>query len=339
MSNYFRIFGAGEWGLALANHLTKQGNLVGVYIRNSKKYLELNNTNQCNNLKIKFNNKAAFNLLSKKTTFNDLEKNFKIYNIIATSSSGFADIIEKHKDYFSMYDSITWVTKGIDHKSGLLFHKIIDNILSKKIDKCLLSGPSFARDLVNENNIIISIGSTNLNLANALINAMQTDKFNLLYTNDLIGMEVSGVIKNIVAILAGIMTTNGYDNKEISKLIDIAKQEVHQISSYIQSADDKSYLVSDSQALETLESPVCLGDMLLTCFNDISRNRQFGLKLGVKIQIQQLLKDIGTVEGFLSTKTLYKNKDEYHCGNIVFAAYKILYQSENPIEVVKKLLN
>ena len=121
--------------------------------------------------------------------------------------------------------------------------------------------------------------------------------------------------------------------------IDMAKQEVHQISSYIQSTDDKSYLVSDSQALETLESPACLGDMLLTCFNDISRNRQFGLKLGVKIQMQQLLKDIGTVEGFLSTKTLYNNKNEYHCGNIVFAAYKILYQSENPIEVVKKLLN
>ena len=99
MSNYFRIFGAGEWGLALANHLTKQGNLVEVYIRNSKKYLELNNTNQCNNLKIKFNNKATFNLLSKKTTFNDLEKNFKIYNIIATSSSGFADIIEKHDGF------------------------------------------------------------------------------------------------------------------------------------------------------------------------------------------------------------------------------------------------
>ena len=65
-----------------------------------------------------------------------------------------------------MYDSITWITKGIDHKSGLLFHKIIDNILSKKIDKCLLSGPSFARDLVNENDITISIGSTNLDLAN-----------------------------------------------------------------------------------------------------------------------------------------------------------------------------
>ena len=69
MSNYFRIFGAGEWGLALANHLAKQGNLVEIYIRNSKKYLELNNTKHCNNLKIKFNNKTTFNLLSKKNYF------------------------------------------------------------------------------------------------------------------------------------------------------------------------------------------------------------------------------------------------------------------------------
>ena len=278
-------------------------------------------------------------LLSKKTIFDDSKNNSKIYNIVATSSFGFVDIIEKYKNYFSKHDSITWLTKGIDHKSGLLFHKIVDNVFSKKIDKCLLSGPSFARDLVNENDITISIGSANLNLANTLINAMQTDKFNLVYSNDLIGMEVSGIIKNIVAILAGIMTTNGYNNQEINKLIDMAKQEVHQISCYIQSTDDKSYLVSSSQSLQTLESPACLGDMLLTCFNDISRNRQFGLKLGVKVQIQQLLKDIGTVEGFLSTKTLYENKDEYHCGNIVFAAYKILYQAENPIEVIKKLLN
>ena len=217
--------------------------------------------------------------------------------------------------------------------------KIIDNILSKKIDKCLLSGPSFARDLVDKNHITISIGSTNLNLANTLTNAMQTEKFSLTYSNDLIGMEVSGVVKNIVAILAGIMTTNGYNNQEINKLIDMAKQEIHHISSYIQSTDDKSYLVSNNQALLTLESPACLGDMLLTCFNDISRNRQFGLKLGSKIQMQELLKDIGTVEGFLSTKTLYENKDKYQCGNIVHAAYKILYQSESPIEVIKGLLN
>jgi glycerol-3-phosphate dehydrogenase (NAD(P)+) len=339
MPNYFRIFGAGEWGLALANHLTEQDNLVEIYIRNSKKYSELNDAKYCNNLKIKFNNKATFNLLSKKTIFDDSTENFEIYNIIATSSSGFVDIIEKHKDYFSKHDSLTWITKGIDHNSGLLFHKTIDNILSKKIDKCLLSGPSFARDLVDKNHITISIGSTNLNLANTLINAMQTEKFSLIYSNDLIGMEVSGVIKNIVAILAGIMTTNGYNNQEINKLIDMAKQEVHQISSYIQSTDDKSYLVSNNQALRTLESPACLGDMLLTCFNDISRNRQFGLKLGFKIQMQQLLKDIGTVEGFLSTKTLYENTDKYQCGNIVRAAYKILYQSESPIEVIKGLLN
>ena len=97
--------------------------------------------------------------------------------------------------------------------------------------------------------------------------------------------------------------------------------------------------MSNKQALRTLESPACLGDMLLTCFNDISRNRQFGLKLGFNIQMQQLLKDIGTVEGFLSTKTLYDNRDKYQCGNIVHAAYKILYQSESPIEVIKGLLN
>tara|TARA_B100001250_G_scaffold79756_1_gene65536 strand:+ start:4333 stop:5349 length:1017 start_codon:yes stop_codon:yes gene_type:complete len=338
MLNYFRIFGAGEWGLALANHLAEQENLVEVYIRNSEKYSELNNTKYCNNLKIKFNNKVTFNLLSKKTIFDDSTENFKIYNIIATSSSGFVDIIEKNKDYFSKHDSLTWITKGIDHNSGLLFHKKIDNILSKKIHKCLLSGPSFARDLIDKNHITISIGSTDLNLANTLINAMQTEKFTLTHSNDLIGMEVSGVIKNIAAILAGIMTANGYNNQEINKLIDIAKQEVHQISLNIQSAD-KSYLVSNKQALRTLESPACLGDMLLTCFNDISRNRQFGLKLGFNIQMQQLLKDIGTVEGFLSTKTLYDNRDKYQCGNIVHAAYKILYQSESPIEVIKGLLN
>ncbi len=331
----FRIFGAGEWGLAVANHLSIQNNLVEIYLRDIDKVDSYKTNKIHKNLDIKFGKNISFFNLNK---VSEISYDINIINIIATSSSGFLNIITDNIDYFKKTQSLTWLTKGLDHTSGSFFHQILDDLLPDKIDKCIISGPSFAIDLVNKKNIKVSIASTDDHLTEVLINAMNTDNFTLLQTRDFIGVEVSGVLKNISAILAGSLTVNEFPDEYVHELISISQQEVYRISKLIM-ANSRGYEVSDSEMKKTLNSPACLGDLELTCFYNTSRNRQLGLKLSRDCNIKKLLSNIGTVEGYLSTGTLSKNKVIYSESKIIKSAYDILYNHIEPRRILEGLYN
>ena len=108
----FRIFGAGEWGLAVANHLSLQSNLVEIYLRDNLKVDLYSSSNVHKNLDIEFNNNITFfNINEIKSISNSADT----INIIATSSSGFLSVIKDNINYFKKSQSLTWLTKGLDH--------------------------------------------------------------------------------------------------------------------------------------------------------------------------------------------------------------------------------
>ena len=331
----FRVFGAGEWGLAIANDLSISNNIIEVYIRDKKKLEAYKTDSYHKDLGLTFNNNISFHSID---NTDNLESTHDIVNIIATSSSGFSSIIEDNIKYFRGCNSLTWITKGLDHKSGLLFHQLIDQKISDKIQKCIISGPSFAKDLVNKKSLEVSIASTDNNLSNELISKMTKDYFVLIPTKDIIGIEISSVLKNISAILAGCLTANQYPDEYIDQLITLSQSEVKRMTKLIASRE-KNYLVSDTDIDKTLASPGCIGDLRLTCFYNISRNRQLGLKLTKDSNIKKLISSIGTVEGYLSTATLFNNKEVYGDGLIVNVANDILYNHKEPKIVLDQLFN
>lgn len=335
MTKTFRIFGAGEWGLAIACHLSSNGNIVEIYLRDASKVKKYNESRSYKNLNLSFGTNISFNELS---NLNLLKSSVDIINIIASSSSGFTDIVSAHNNYFKSCKSIVWLTKGLDHSNGLLFHEIIDKKLSLDINKCIISGPSFARDLVANKALEVSIASTCNTLAGIIIKAMETKNFRFKETNDIVGVEVSGVIKNISGILAGILTANSYPDEYIDQLILLSQNDVKSIVSKITISQD-AYGVTEKELDDTVHSPACFGDMHLTCYFNTSRNRQLGLKIIGKYDLEKIIKKIGTVEGYLSTLTLYKHKDIYGESMIVEAAYKILYQNSDPKAILDKLFD
>jgi len=331
----FRVFGAGEWGLAIANDLSISNNIIEVYIRDKKKLEAYKTDSYYKDLGLTFNNNISFHNID---NTDNLESTHDVVNIIATSSSGFSSIIEDNINYFRGCSSLTWITKGLDHTSGLLFHQLIDQKISDKIQKCIISGPSFAKDLVNKKSLEVSIASTDNNLSNELISKMTKDYFVLLPTKDIIGIEISSVLKNISAILAGCLTANQYPDEYIDQLITLSQSEVKRMTKLIASRE-KNYLVPDTEIDKTLVSPGCIGDLRLTCFYNISRNRQLGLKLTKDSNIKKLISSIGTVEGYLSTATLFNNKEVYGDGLIVNVANDILYNHKEPKIVLDQLFN
>ena len=332
----FRIFGAGEWGLAVANHLSLHNN-VEIYLRDKEKIELYKRQMTHKELGVTFNDNISFYDMNTLADSN-LMGGENIINIIASSSSGFVSIIENNLDYFKSFDSISWITKGLDHTSGLLFHQIIDEQISDKMEKCIISGPSFARDLVLKKPLEVTIASTDSTLSNDLISAMSDDNFSLVPTKDIIGTEISGVIKNLSAILAGSLTANEYSDEYITQLIELSQIEVKRITKLI-IGKSSNYQISEGEIDKTLASPACAGDLHLTCFYNTSRNRQLGLKLTETCNIKKIISKIGTVEGYLSTATLFNNKGVYGNGIIINAAYDILYNHMNPREVLNKIFD
>ena len=339
MSSNIRIFGAGKWGLAVAYHLSNQKNKVQVFDIEKDRVDALNKLKYCKDLDVKFNEYIEFHYLDPGMTPPDND----IYNIIAVSSAGFSSVVNEFKDYFSAYKSLIWLTKGIDNNSGLLFHEVVNKTLNTKMisdgfDMCMVSGPSFAIDLVKNEKITINSASNNIVLSEKVSSLLTAQNFKVEPIKDIIGVQVASVVKNIAATIAGVLVALNYDENSIMSIIEKAKAEVLQISSAIQ-LKSKDYSVSQAEMLATLDSPACHGDMILTCLNDESRNRQFGRRIGDGEAINSALKDLGTVESYLCTKTLYENKDRFKYGEITDAAYNIMYKKGDPTLIAKNLFN
>ena len=324
MSQVFRIIGAGEWGLSYANHLANLGVNVEVYIRNPSTISMLQSTRSIKNINLELHKEINLYLLNDLLAKNE---SGNIINILAPSSSGFSDILSTYSAYFNQYESLTWLTKGLDHDSGLLFHALIDDLLSPSINKAIISGPSFASDLNSKKNIRISIASTSKELIKIISDASVTNYFYLAPTNNIIGVEISGILKNISAIIAGALTINGYPDEYIENLIAKSQHEVQAMSEHLLSLEKNHH--SDIILDNIIDSPACNGDMHLTCFHDTSRNRQLGLKLKSNYDVKKALKSIGTVEGYSSTYTLYNNPELYKKNVIVETAYNILYKNSD----------
>ena len=128
--------------------------------------------------------------------------------------------------------------------------------------------------------------------------------FEMQKTNDLIGVQISGIMKNVAAILSGILTSNNYSTSDILKMIEVTKNEILEITKHIYSI--RGLRVDDTEIRKTLSSPSCDGDLRLSCLNDVSRNRRFGMQLKQSNSLQKLIDEIGTVEGYGMTHVLFE---------------------------------
>ena len=323
MTVKFRILGSGEWGLAIANHLAQQNYSVEIFGRTKSKIDKLKQNRECKYLNVKFDENTSFDYLS---DISKKEFSKSIHNIIATSSSGFADLINENRTYLSKYSNFIWLTKGLDKKSNKFFDELLTDHFGTSVNCCLISGPSFAKDLVSGKKISVSIASNSSHYVDTVDKYFSTNNFIMYKTNDLIGVQVSGVMKNIAAILSGILTTHSYTSTDILNMIEVTKREIFEITKYIYSSRNLS--LDDDVVRETLASPSCDGDLKLSCLSDQSRNRRFGLKLSKSGCFDQVIRDIGTVEGYVMTPVLYGMVKDVNVGPVLKSVYEILFNNQ-----------
>jgi glycerol-3-phosphate dehydrogenase (NAD(P)+) len=175
-----------------------------------------------------------------------------------------------------------WVCKGFEPQTGLLPHQVVRDVLGD-VPAAALSGPSFAQEVAKGLPTAVTLGSANLGLAEQLADWLHTSSLRLYASGDVVGVEVGGAVKNVLAIATGISDGLSLGHNARAALMTRGLAEIARLCERL------------GGQRETLMGLAGLGDLILTCTGDLSRNRQVGLALGAGKTLQETLDALGHV--------------------------------------------
>ncbi|GMN89502.1 NAD(P)H-dependent glycerol-3-phosphate dehydrogenase [Francisella sciaenopsi] len=319
------VLGAGAWGTALALQLAYKGHEVRINSwkaeHNDQMLAEGNNQKYLPSIE-KFPNtlKAIQNWQASIDYFDDI--------LVATPSSGFKKTILELKESMLPHQNIISATKGFCHDTYALLSEIAEDIIPNT-KFALLTGPSFAKEVANKLPTAVVVASKDIEYAKYTQKLFSNENFRCYTTTDIIGAQVGGAVKNVLAIAAGIAAGMDFGVNAHAALITRGLAEIKKLGLKL-GAD-----------VETFMGLSCLGDLLLTCSDNQSRNRRFGYYLGQGMSIEEsLLKVNNVVEGYSTAIAVYKLAQKHGVDMpLVFATYRVLYENVDPKDMVRQLMN
>lgn len=317
------VFGAGAYGLALALALAKNGHNVIIWTENLNKELEYKETKSLKSvLNVDLPNNISISSLYEEV----LKKTNLIF--IVTTSKYVAEVCDNIKPFYKKSIPICIATKGLEENSLDLLSNIVINKLNTK-NVAVISGPTFAVDMANNEPVALALAATNTRTKNIVLKTLPGDTLKLRPTDDLIGIQICGSVKNIFAIASGILEGLGYSDSTRSFLINESLHDIKHIIKYLGGNP------------KTILSFAGIGDLLLTCSSKKSRNFSFGYCIGKtknKDKINEFLQN-NTVEGYYTLETVYnllkKKKIQIELVNVI---YDIVYNYHNPYDLAKFLI-
>lgn len=316
------ILGSGSWGTAIAIHLARHHPHVTLWGRDPIKTEQINTT-RCNQqylptITLPANLKVTANLAE---AMQDCDHLF-----IVVPSHTFEACLQQIKPYYRKGLPIAWATKGIK-EDGELLHQVVERVMGIDTPKAVVAGPSFAAEVAAELPTAIVVASDNEASANDVANILSSPRFRVYTSQDMIGAQLGGAVKNVLAIATGISDGLGFGANARSALITRGLAELIRLG-----------LVLGAQ-METLMGLAGLGDLILTCTDDKSRNRRFGLALGRGESVNEAVANIGqVVEGATAAAHIYKLAQRYHIDMpITEQVYRVLngdYAAETAVKAL-----
>jgi glycerol-3-phosphate dehydrogenase (NAD(P)+) len=313
------IIGSGAWGSALSIALADNFDTL---------YLHTHTQEEADSLKPKHSALSVDYTSNTQLTF-DLSKIKQSESIlIAVPSYGFANTLETIKPFLNSEQSIAWVTKGFDTNQQSFLHESFEKILGDH-PSCVISGPSFAFEVAAHKPTALTVASTDKSTRDYWAKALHTKTLRAYTNEDVIGVEVGGSVKNILAIAAGIASGLGYGANTQAALITRGLAEMIRLGKALGAQES------------TFNGLSGLGDLVLTCSDDLSRNRRFGKELANNQSVKQALENVGaTVEGLNTLELVLsiakKNKIEMP---ICEQVYQVTQDLITPTEAVNHLMS
>jgi glycerol-3-phosphate dehydrogenase (NAD(P)+) len=269
------ILGAGSWGTAVAIHLAKIGHHVLLWAHEPKHVAFMTQ------LRANPRYLPGIHFPETLTPSSNFVKCLQAdYVFIAVPSHAFAELIMQIKHPPS---GLVWLTKGIDPQSHQLLSELVSQNFGASYPQAIISGPSFAKEVACFLPTALTLASNDPVYQRKIQQLVHHDNVRVYLSDDLIGVQICGAIKNVLAIGCGISDGLGYGANAKAALITRGLAEMQRLGHAL------------GARAETFLGLAGVGDLVLTCTDDQSRNRRFGLLLGRNFSITEAEKEIGQV--------------------------------------------
>ena len=282
------VIGAGSYGTALAITLARNGHSVVLWGHNPEQIQKMQH-DRCNQA---FLPDVTFpdTLLLEADLARALAASRDV--LVVVPSHVFGDVLRQLKPHLRPDARIVWATKGLEAETGRLLQDVAREALGEAIPLAVVSGPTFAKELAAGLPTAIALASTDAQFADDLQQLLHCGKSFRVYSNpDFIGVQLGGAVKNVIAIGAGMSDGIGFGANARTALITRGLTEMTRLGSAL-GADPSTFM-----------GMAGLGDLVLTCTDNQSRNRRFGIMLGQGKGVQEAQDSIGqVVEGYRNTK-------------------------------------
>ncbi len=291
----FSVLGAGSWGTALAMQMVRAGTPVTLWGRDKAKLAEMAKS-RSNPFYL-----PGFEFPENLHIEPDLEKAVGEAEavLVVSPSHAFADILTRIKPLLGD-KPVAWASKGFEPGTGRFLHQVAEEILGPDKPIALVTGPSFAKDVAAGKPTLVTVASTHPEFARQVAYALNNDRFRVYYSPDLMGAELGGAVKNVLALATGICDGMQLGDNTRAAILTRGMAEMMRLG--------KAMGVKP----ETLMGLSGLGDLVLTCTGDLSRNRRMGLALGQGKSVEEAKADIGqVVEGIGTAEEVVRLADQY----------------------------
>lgn len=270
------ILGAGSWGTAVAIHLSRAGYFVRLWAHRPEHIMDLQ-THRCNR---RFLPDVLFpDTLTPMADLNACITD-ATHVIIATPSHAFSSVLSQ---FSKPPTQLAWLTKGLDPSTHLLLSQLVANKWGESLPIAVISGPSFAREVARALPTALLLAGNNTDYLKELQTILHWDNLRVYLSDDVIGVQWCGAVKNVLAIACGISDGLQYGANAKAALITRGLAEMSRLGVCLGAKPD------------TFMGLAGIGDLVLTCTDDQSRNRRFGLEIGRGVSILQAEQRIGQV--------------------------------------------
>jgi glycerol-3-phosphate dehydrogenase (NAD(P)+) len=323
---HIAIIGGGSWGTALGIMAGRAGHQVHLWSRNAEVVASLN-ARRVNDIYLPSfeipDNMVATSALTEALAVAELV-------ILAAPSHATRELLRRMLPELKSEMILISASKGIENESGMRISEIVSEEVGKHFNPrfVCLSGPSFAKEVVAGHPTAIVAASLSADNSSVVQQALSFDNLRIYRNQDVVGTEIGGAVKNVMAIAAGIVSGLGFGSNSVAALITRGLAEISR------------FAIPQGARLETMMGLAGLGDLVLTCTGSLSRNRFVGEELGRGRRLSEILSDMHEVaEGVRTTQAVRQLSARLRIEMpVVNEVHRVLYEGKSAADAARDLM-
>lgn len=324
MHDKISIIGAGSWGTALSIHLAGKFRQISLWVYENELCEILNKTRT--NQWFLPEKQLPDNIQVTTSLQSAVEGQSLILLVVPTHV--IRQTLTQLKPYLAKDCLLICASKGIENDTLFTTHQIFQDVLGTNNSLATISGPTFAKEVASGVPSALVASAETLETAKRVQDFFSTNKMKVFTNTDLIGVEIGGALKNVIAIATGICDGLGLGFNTRAALITRGLVEISRIGTELGARPETFYGLTG------------LGDLVLTCTGDLSRNRQLGIQLGKGKTLKEITDNMKMVaEGVLTVKSAHSLIKKFNVqAAIMEETYNVLYENKSPGQALEDLM-